>query len=262
MILSILRGTHIVAGFGAVLLGVVALARAKGGAAHTAAGEAFVFLGRIVVITAVVSSLSGVFAVDSRLGGLTGTELEEARDIVPVFFGVLGVLGLLAAFDLERGVAALRRSSIAHLRWLAIAAGLAGTALLVWSIVRVADGRGGVSWFGVIIGVFGVETLLRNGLRAPTLEGRLLSHATGMVDALFGFLAAFTIFGAGRLLNLDFFGGDMRIILLVTIVVLVGQLVNRFWRRRLVLLDAEPDRAQVMQFKRSPRDTHPPARSR
>jgi len=251
MILSILRGTHIFAGFGALLLGAIALARAKGGSAHTAAGEVFVFLGRIVVITAVVSSLSGVFAVDARLGGLTGTELEEARDIVPVFFGVLGVLGLLAAFDLERGVAAIRRSSIAHLRWMAIAAGVAGTALLVWSIVRIADGRGGVSWFGVIIGVFGVETLLRNGLRAPRLEGRLLSHATGMVDALFGFIAAFTIFGAGRLANLDFFGGDMRIVLLVAIVVVAGQLVNRLWRRRLTGLDDEGDPMQLLPFART-----------
>ncbi len=229
-----LRGVHILAGCLALGFGVAALVVTKGDARHRLLGRWFVAVGRVVVVSALVSAVSGVVAVDQRLGGgLSAAERAEARDVVPVFFSLLGVLGLLAAFDLERGVASIRQSSVAHLRWIAVLCGVVGLAVSGWGLMRVIDGRGGVSWFAVVVGLFGVETAVRHGRGWRSDDAPVVSHATAMIDAMFGFIAAFTLFGAGRLLSFDLFAGDVRIIVTVAVVVLAGNVLSRWWRARI-----------------------------
>lgn len=246
-VVLLVRGVHIVAGSVALAVGIVALAAPKGRVTHVGAGRVFMVVGRIVVGSALIGACSGMVDVESRVANTSEADLALARDVVPVFFALLGMLGLLASFDMERGFSALspRPGRRGHLRWIAIANGLAGVGLAAWGSLRVADGKHGVSWFAIVVGCFGVETFVTNVVRRRPPEPRLVGHAVAMVDALFGFIAAFVLFGAGRALDLDFAGGDRRIVYVVAIVVGAGRIVSTWWRWRLAEDDKAPGTVQA-----------------
>ena len=149
-----------------------------------------------------------------------------------MLLGVLTVLGLLAARDIENGLGALRETQSRLADGLGMACGLVGAAVAVRGVIGLFDGLGGVAWFGLIVGGLGIESCWKQLRADGHPQDRIHAHLTGMIGAAAGFLAAFVLFGMGRLLQGDILEGGAGVVAAVVVVVGASQLLIRWWCTR------------------------------
>ena len=240
----ILRGVHIAAGSLVLMVGVLAMVAVKGGDTHRLLGKAFVLLGRILIGAAMISISWSLIDIESFLTRATPEQAAEAREILPPVFSVIGVLGLMVAHDYERAVTVLRRAPerarrAPHVVALAVAPCVAGIATSVWGLLMISDGRTGLGAVLAFVGALGATPVL--AYRKPA-EQRLITHSRAMIDALAGFVAAFALFGVGRVLDYNIFSGGPTLIVLIGVLTIIFEGLKRYWIRRVNSGTALPSR--------------------
>ncbi|MGI9617010.1 MAG: hypothetical protein ACR2QO_29105 [Acidimicrobiales bacterium] len=239
----LLRLIHIGFGFAVLVLFWIPISSRKGGRTHRSSGQLYLWLGRVVVATAIISCLWAQIDPAERIGS---GDLERDREgviaDVRFFFGLLGVLALAALTQLEQGVFIIRRSAARSARtWLLVVATVTGVTALVlagWGVLTLISG--GTTWHGLVrlaMAAFGLglarSTLATARGAYPTGRERQVAHLDAMLGSGVAFYTAFGVFGFGRLLGLDVLEGGPIAFLPWIAPAIVGTVLTRWWKRRI-----------------------------
>lgn len=238
----ILRLIHIAFGTAVLMLIWIPISTRKGGRAHRRSGRLYLQAGRVVVASALVSCVWALIDPAERIGsGDLARNPEGAMADVRLFFSVLGVLGLVALAEMERGVLVIRRATEprAH-RWLtavAVAAGAGALALAGWGLVALTTG---IAWHGLVrvgVAALGLDvarrTLAVSRGTTPTGRQRQIAHLDAMLGSAAAFYTAFAAFGFGRIFETEILRGGLVAFLPWIAPAMATIALTSWWKRRL-----------------------------
>lgn len=233
---QLLRNLHIVAGCAVLALAVVPLVARKGANAHRRFGLAYSWVGRIVVTSGFVSACWAVFDTESFVGR---TLSSGERDDIRFFFGILVVLALVAAAELERGLLAVGSSAAMPRRGLkALSFVLAGAAFTLFAagLGKVLGGEivHGVIWVGVgLLGQSIATTAWKFCSSNECHDHTVAVHLESMLSGVSAFATAAAVFGFRRVLDQGPLEGNLVSYLPWVIPAVMAEVATRYWRRRL-----------------------------
>lgn len=236
-----LRLVHVAFGTAVLLLFWLPIATKKGGRTHRRSGRLYLWAGRVVVASAVVSCVWALIDPTERIGsGDLSRDREGAVTNVRFFFGLLGALALIALAELERGVFVIRRSGGRRerigLMSVATATAISAVALGGWGIATVAAGN---RWHGLIrIGVMVLSLdVARRALAVaratkPTLDQRRIAHLDAMLGSAAAFYTAFAAFGFARLFDDEVLAGGPVAFVPWIVPAIVAVALTNWWKGR------------------------------
>lgn len=237
-----LRLIHIAFGTAVLILVWIPISTRKGGRTHRRSGRLYLWAGRVVVASALVSCVWALVDPAERIGS---GDLSRDRDAVVAdvrfFFSVLGVLGLIALAEMERGVFVIGRTAERSAgRRLTAVAGLAGGSALAlggWGLVTLTTG---IVWQGLVrIGVAALgldvarRTLAVSRTTTPTGHQRQVAHLDAMLGSAAAFYTAFAAFGFRRILDNEILGGGLVALLPWIAPTVVAVALTNWWKRRI-----------------------------
>ena len=242
----LLRIIHVAFGTAVLLLFWIPISTRKGGRNHRRSGSRYVWAGRIVVASAVVSCVWALVDPTERIGsGDLNRDREGAVTHGRYFFGLLGALALIALAEMERGVFVLRsaadRSARMWLTTVATVTGVGAVGLGAWGLATVTTG---IVWHGLVrIGVAALgldvarRTLDVSRSTTPARHQRHIAHADAMLGSAGAFYTAFAAFGFARLFDNEVLGGGPVAFVPWIVPSVVAIAFTGWWKRRITTLD-------------------------
>lgn len=242
-----LRLIHIAFGTAVLLLFWIPISTRKGGRNHRRSGRLYLWAGRVVVASAVVSCVWALLDPAERIGsGDLSRDREQAVTNVRFFFGLLGVLAVIALAEMERGVLVIRRAASRSARtWLMIVAAVAGISAIALGVWGLSSLITGIEWHGLVrIGVaaLGIDvarrTLVIARATTPTRHHRQIAHLDAMLGSAGAFYTAFAAFGFSRLFDYETLGGGPAAFLPWIAPTIAAIALTTWWKRRITSLDS------------------------